>query len=116
MPFPPTHSLRIVGAAESAGAIVYFFVCFIVIIFSETKRRAMAKLAVSTEKLRQAGEELGRAHCELELRVAERTSQLQRKNDELANQAEVVRQLSGRLLQMQDEERRHIPHANCMTA
>src|SRR5258708_5137219 len=105
---PPVHSLRIVGAAERTGTLVYFFVCFTIIIFAETSRRAMAKLAVTTGKLRQASEELGRSHCELELRVAERTSQLQQKNDELINQAEVVRELSGRLLQMQDEERRRI--------
>jgi len=68
----------------------------------------MAKLAVSTGELRQASEELGRSHGELELSVAERTIQLQQKNDEIINQAEVVRELSGRLLQMQDEERRRI--------
>ena len=33
----------------------------------------MAKLAVSTGELRQASEELGRSHGELELSVAERT-------------------------------------------
>jgi two-component system NarL family sensor kinase len=38
----------------------------------------------------------------------ERTSQLQQMNIELHTQAEVVRELSGRLLQMQDEERRRI--------
>jgi signal transduction histidine kinase len=105
---PPVHSLRIVGAAERTGTLVYFFVCFTIIIFAETSRRAMAKLAVTTGKLRQASEELGRSYGELELRVAKRTSQLQQKNDELINQAEVVRELSGRLLQMQDEERRRI--------
>jgi signal transduction histidine kinase len=105
---PPTHSLRIVGEAERAGSIVYFVVCLTVIILAETKRHAMAKLAVTTEKLRQVSEELARAHSQLEQRVAERTSQLQQKNDELINQTEVVRELSGRLLQMQDEERRRI--------
>ena len=98
---PPTHSLRIVGSAEIAGTIVYFLVSLAIIVFAETNRRIMAKLATSTEKLRQAGEELER-------RVAERTRELQQRNLELFNQAEVVRQLSGRLLQMQDEERRRI--------
>jgi signal transduction histidine kinase len=105
---PPVHSLRIVGAAERTGTLVYFFVCFTIIVFAETSRRAMAKLTVTAGKLRQASEELGRSYGELEMRVAERTSQLQQKNDELINQAEVVRELSGRLLQMQDEERRRI--------
>jgi signal transduction histidine kinase len=105
---PPVHTLRIVGAAERTGTLVYFFVCFTIIIFAETSRRAMAKLAVTTGKLQRASEELGRSYGELELRVAERTSQLRQKNEELIKQAEVVRELSGRLLQMQDEERRRI--------
>ena len=71
-------------------------------------RPTLAKLAIGTEELRKAGEELGRSHGELERRVAERTSELVKKNAELRNQAKVVRQLSGRLLQMQDEERRRI--------
>jgi signal transduction histidine kinase len=105
---PPTHTLRVVGTAESAGAIVYFVVCLTIIIFAETIRRTTAKLALTTEKLREAGAELGRSHAELERRVTERTTQLQQKNIELQEQADVVRQLSGRLLQMQDEERRRI--------
>jgi signal transduction histidine kinase len=105
---PPIHTLRIVGVAERTGTLVYFFVCFAIIFFAETSRRAMAELAVTTKKLRQAGEELGRSNSELERRVADRTSQLQQTNDELTHQAEVVRELSGRLLQMQDEERRRI--------
>jgi signal transduction histidine kinase len=105
---PPIHSLQIVGPEERAGTIVYFVVSFTIIIFAETNRRTLAKLAISSEELRKAGEELGRSHDELERRVVERTSDLQEKNTELRNQAEVVRQLSGRLLQMQDEERRRI--------
>jgi signal transduction histidine kinase len=98
---PPTHSLTIVGTAEIAGTIVYFLVSLIIIIFAETNRRVLAKLVITAEKLREAGEDLER-------RVRERTSELQQKNIELLNQAEVVRQLSGRLLQMQDEERRSL--------
>src|SRR5580765_6089800 len=62
---PPIHSVRIVGEGESAGSIVYFAVCLTVIVLSETKRRAMVRLAVTTEKLQRAGEELGRSHDEL---------------------------------------------------
>src|SRR3984893_10548348 len=105
---PPTHTLRISGTAERAGAIVYFLVSLTIIIFAETIRRTTSKLALTTEKLREAGAELGRSHDELERRVIERTSQLQQKNIELQEQADVVRHLSGRLLQMQDEERRRI--------
>jgi signal transduction histidine kinase len=105
---PPTHTLRIVGSVESAGAIVYFLVSLTIIIFAEANRRTAANLALSTERLRQSGEELSRSHSELERRVTERTSQLQERNLELREQAEMVRELSGRLLQMQDEERRRI--------
>ena len=44
----------------------------------------------------------------LEERVHERTRQLETKNLELVKQADVVRELSARLLQIQDEERRRI--------
>ena len=44
----------------------------------------------------------------LEARVEERTSELWERNAELVKQAETVRQLSGRLLQIQDQERRRI--------
>ena len=44
----------------------------------------------------------------LEERVHERTRQLETKNHELVRQADVVRELSARLLQIQDEERRRI--------
>jgi signal transduction histidine kinase len=49
-----------------------------------------------------------KANEELEKRVKERTLELQGKNAELAQQTELVRQLSGRLLQIQDHERRRI--------
>jgi signal transduction histidine kinase len=44
----------------------------------------------------------------LEDRVRERTGELEMKNRELMGHAEVVRELSARLLQIQDEERRRI--------
>lgn len=44
----------------------------------------------------------------LEERVRERTRELEIKNQELVKQADVVRELSARLLQIQDEERRRI--------
>jgi signal transduction histidine kinase len=105
---PPTHTLRISGTPDRAGAIAYFVVSLTIIIFAETIRRTASKLAAATEKLRHASAELGRSHAELERRVDERTSQLQQTNVDLRTQTEVVRQLSSRLLLMQDEERRRI--------
>ena len=58
---------------------------------------------------------LRQAHDELEKRVAERTAELQEKNLQIQKQAEILqsanlglRQLSARLLRVQDEERRRI--------
>jgi signal transduction histidine kinase len=45
---------------------------------------------------------------ELEARVEERTCELEEKNKALLQQAEVVREISGRLLHTQEEERRRI--------
>jgi signal transduction histidine kinase len=103
---PPTHTLALVNIDEVIAAVAYFLVALTIIAFAETNRRTMAKLAVRSEQLRQAGEELSRSHVELERRVVERTHQLQESNQELAAQAERVRELSGKLLQAQDEERR----------
>jgi PAS domain S-box-containing protein len=53
-------------------------------------------------------EELRQAREHLESQVQQRTRELEQRNAELVKQADVVRELSGRLLQMRDEERRHI--------
>lgn len=104
----PEHSLKIVGTAEQASAVVYFAVSLAIIVFADNNRWVIDKLAVSRAELQRASDDLTRSHTELEQRVVERTGQLQEKNTELHTQAAVVRQLSGRLLQMQDEERRRI--------
>jgi len=58
---------------------------------------------------------LRKAHDELEMRVNERTAELEQKNLQIREQAEILkatnhglRDLSARLLHVQDEERRHI--------
>jgi PAS domain S-box-containing protein len=48
------------------------------------------------------------AYDQLESRVEERTAELREKNEKLMKQTEVVRGLSGQLLQAQDDERRRI--------
>jgi signal transduction histidine kinase len=108
---PPYRTLAIVGRAEIAGTLVYFLVSGVVVALAELNRRATAVLAVSNQNLEHASEALRRSHEELEWRVKERTRELQEKNSELVTQTDTVRDLSGRLLQMQDEERRHIARA-----
>jgi len=61
------------------------------------------------ERELRENEERFRALSEaLETQVQVRTQELQRRNTEILQQAEHLRELSGRLLQIQDEERRHI--------
>ena len=57
---------------------------------------------------KQTEAKLQSARDNLEQRVLERTTELQRKNDALVKQEGIVRELSARLLQLQDEERRHL--------
>jgi signal transduction histidine kinase len=91
---PPVHTLMLRGIAEWAGAIIYFAVSAVIIVLAENSQRAHAVVRKS--------------HAELEDRVEERTRDLHKKNQELIQQAEVVRELSALLLRTQDEERRRI--------
>jgi signal transduction histidine kinase len=82
---PPVHSLRIPNTAQSIGILAFLFASGVVVAMGEARRR-------QNEKLRKA-------QAELEERVQERTAELN-----TANQG--LRQLTARLLQLQDDERR----------
>jgi PAS domain S-box-containing protein len=64
-------------------------------------KRAEAALRESEERLRALAETL-------ETEVRARTKELERRNADVLRQSEQLRELSGRLLRTQDEERRHI--------
>jgi signal transduction histidine kinase len=67
-----------------------------------------SKIARDITERKRFEAQLQSAKVELEERVRQRTTELLKKNQELVKQAEVVQQLSGRLLQLQDDERRRI--------
>jgi len=67
-----------------------------------------SKVGRDISERKQTEARIQELHEDLELRVSERTAELEGKNRELLKQTDVVRELSGRLLQIQDEERRRI--------
>jgi PAS domain S-box-containing protein len=62
----------------------------------------------SERALRESEERLRTLAGELETQVRVRTRELEQRNTEVLQQSEQLRELSNRLLQTQDEERRHI--------
>ena len=60
------------------------------------------------EALRESGERFRKLSETLDAQVRSRTRELQARTADVLHQAEQLRGLSGRLLQAQDEERRHI--------
>jgi signal transduction histidine kinase len=92
---PPSGSFALGDPKTAVSGIAGFLVFSgLIIALGETNRRSLSRSRWSEEQLRKA-------HDELERKVRERTSDL--------NQAsESLRELSSRLQQMRDEERRHI--------
>ena len=84
---PPAHSLRIVGMAQVIGIVLFLSVSSVLLAMGEVRRR-------HEQALWAAQRELGVA-------VKERTVELDRTNQNL-------RELSARLMQLQDDERRRI--------
>ncbi len=84
---PPTHSLRIVGMPQVIGTLIFLSVSGVLLAMGEARRR-------HEQVLWAAQRELGEA-------VKERTVELDKTNQNL-------RELSARLMQLQDDERRRI--------
>lgn len=118
----PRHSVSLVRPAEIHAIVGFFFVCTVLILLGETNRRKQLRLnetivalTIEANERRRAEAELQRAHHELEHRVFERTGQLTQALARLESEVrerklaeEQLRQLSIRLMTLQDEERRHI--------
>jgi PAS domain S-box-containing protein len=68
----------------------------------------VAAFATDLSSLKKAEDALRRANDDLEKRVAERTAELQNEISERKRAELSLREIHGRLLRMQDEERRHL--------
>lgn len=92
---PPSRSWNLANPrADIAGMLGFLIFSGFIIAFGEATRRSLAKS-------RSAEEQLKNAHVDLERTVEERTAELTRANASL-------RELSGHLQQLRDEERRQI--------
>lgn len=118
----PRHSLSPIRPSELHAIVGWFFVCAVLITLGENHRRqqfrlrhSIAAMAAEARERKRAETALQQAHDELETRVRERTAQLtltlnslEREVAERARAEEQLRQLSVRLMTLQDEERRRI--------
>jgi PAS domain S-box-containing protein len=68
----------------------------------------ISKIARDITERKHLEEQIRNAYESLEERVRSRTAELEQRNKDLIEQGEVIRRLSGRLLQVQDEERRRL--------
>ena len=118
----PRHSLYPFRLSEIHGVIGFFLVSGVLIALGDANRKKHLQLNenVNTltreiEERHRAQRELRAAHDELEIRVQERTQELLETLRRLETEVKVrehaegeLRQLSVRLMSLQDEERRHI--------
>ncbi len=118
----PRHSLSLIRQSEIHAIVGCFFVCAVLIALGEANRRKQLRLnetilALTNEarERKRAEDELRQAHDELEQRVDQRTAELSRALARLEAEIRVreqkeeqLRRLSVHLMNLQDEERRHI--------
>ncbi len=118
----PRHSLSLMGQPEIHAIVGCLLVCLGLIALGEANRRKQLRLnetvlALTTEarERKRAEDQLRQAHDELEQRVIERTAELSQALARLESEVRIsekkeeqLRNLSLRLMTLQDEERRRI--------
>jgi signal transduction histidine kinase len=119
----PRHSLQLISQTPQIHYIIgAFIVCAVLIVLGAANRKKQLQLNQTVEALttearerKRAQDELRDAHDKLEERVKERTAELSRALVQLESEINVreeaeahLRQLSLRLMTLQDEERRRI--------
>jgi signal transduction histidine kinase len=116
------HSFAVIRPSEVHATVGFFLVSAVLIALGEANRNKQLRLNESIVALtaeaherQRAEDELRKAHDQLELRVVQRTAELSQTLDRLESEIAVreqaeadLRQLSLRLMTLQDEERRHI--------
>jgi signal transduction histidine kinase len=111
----PRSSFTITDTRHIVAASIYLLTAAFIITLAELNRRAIASAGENLQEAHEAmvkqkrfEQKLNESRSHLEFQVQERTRELEQRNVELVKQADLVRELSGRLLEMRDEERRHI--------
>ena len=99
---PPFSSFRVEDPKTAISGMVGFLAFSgVIIALGEANRRTLLRSRWTESQLRKAHDELRSAHDELERKVQQRTADLNLANENLG-------ELSSRLQQMRDEERRQI--------
>ena len=99
---PPFSSFRVEDPKTAISGMVGFLAFSgVIIALGEANRRTLLRSRWTESQLRKAHDELRSAHDELERKVQQRTADLNRANENLG-------ELSSRLQQMRDEERKQI--------
>lgn len=92
---PPNGSFALANPrSDIAGMLGFVLLSSVIVAFGESTRRSIARSRSAEEQLRST-------HAELERKVQERTAELSLANEHL-------RQLSGKLQQLRDEERKQL--------
>ena len=98
---PPYHSIGDKTYSEALGMVSFVIFSAVIVALGESNRRTIAQHERTQEELRSA-------RLDLEARVRDRTAALEERTAALERAKVAARSLSGRILTLQDDERRRI--------